>query len=850
LAVDKIQPGPRICQECSSTFNISNEMEVETLHRFKPNSAGVPTSGGEPRERSYDVINASTNYESSGSDGEHNFDQDEIDMFEDEEFGAVGEMLSPTISRYQSKLASAMTPAHEKEAAIRASDGYFDAVPLGTTGDVSSLEESQESLNSWASERPTPSSSSQDEGPGNSGQRLAEDTICFGDTDVDASKTTCKDFAPGSLVSTAEEQEAKNAKADQIGRDEHHAEKGYNYSIGNNPTESEWNARFGNRPRLSAHHRPTEDSVMSYTRALSMASSLGDDDRFEHIKKMANNRSKAFWDSIPSPNLHFHLPSMPSLSKVLNVFPSGSSSTVEETKQISEKALNKSGNGGRLSSAVSVYPTFTRAIELLEGDLVVLGGYRGSVLRQKKKPSERIWPPSLKCMADLGTVNVAVGFDEDSEDKAAEEIEADGMIKNFGPIDVSRRLFKRLYSSSNVKSGKLRIHNYSYDWRLSPHRLAEEFLTFIERLECNSNKTPISQRGATIIAHSLGGLLTRYAVNKKPHLFSAVLYAGTPQKAINVLGPLKFNDTVMRSTRILTAQTNFSVRTSFALLPIDGKCFVDASTKEDLPVDFFNPEDWVKYRLSPCIEPSLPPANPPAPTKSFLETITSTIPIIGRRASAAPKNGDGSSNSSGSPSRTDSPSPRIDEGPSAIEKTSAMVPQLDTRDRSSSNAFKPNYLPITISRDKALEYLTRTLAEVKAFKLALEHRPEFTVANSYPPFSVLYGKSEPTVLACKVQGYDSIGCMDVYSDENLLFGSGDGVVLSKAAMLPMGYKAAKGGVVVTNRGHVTLLADLEAVGTALLAMSRAKKHGVGMGARRAWDNPEVDEQVKANYATA
>lgn len=67
------------------------------------------------------------------------------------------------------------------------------------------------------------------------------------------------------------------------------------------------------------------------------------------------------------------------------------------------------------------------------------------------------------------------------------------------------------------------------------------------------------------------------------------------------------------------------------------------------------------------------------------------------------------------------------------------------------------------------------------------------------------------------------------SYDELAFASGDGVVLARAAMAPEGYKVTRGGVISSERGHVTLLGDLEAVGKCLSAIDRAHRKGVGIG---------------------
>ncbi|KAH0145851.1 hypothetical protein KCU67_g12481, partial [Aureobasidium melanogenum] len=136
---------------------------------------------------------------------------------------------------------------------------------------------------------------------------------------------------------------------------------------------------------------------------------------------------------------------------------------------------------------------------------------------------------------------------------------------------------------------------------------------------------------------------------------------------------------------------------------------------------------------------------------------------------------------------------------------------------------------VTIPRDQAIAYLTRVLASVKKFKEELFFRPPHAEANIYPPAAVIYGKTTPTVYGAKVTSREAIKHASAY--DNLAFASGDGVVLAKAAMLPDGYQIARGGLVSSERGHVTLLGDLEAVGRCLRAVQAARRKGVGKGTK-------------------
>jgi hypothetical protein len=330
------------------------------------------------------------------------------------------------------------------------------------------------------------------------------------------------------------------------------------------------------------------------------------------------------------------------------------------------------------------------------------------------------------------------------------------------------------------------------------------------------------------MAHSLGGLITRHAVNQRPDLFSGVIFAGVPQTCVNILGPLRNGEDVLLSSRILTAQVNFTMRTSFALLPLDGRCFIDKNTKEEYPVDFFDVQTWIDYRLSPVFGPPLPPLNQPrsggfGSIISSMASVLPNIPVPGRRGSL----GKGSSKNSSTHSAKE-PASKLRTNAETSVPTAPSMGQPSPRSNLSNGLQAESPLTaVSIPYSVAVNYLTQTLASVKQFKIELAHNEEHQKANAYPPMTVIYGKSIPTVYGAKVNGREGIRRSDAYDD--LAFASGDGVVLARASMLPEGYQAAKGGVISSDRGHIGLLGDLEAVGRSLRALVAARKKGVGCG---------------------
>lgn len=467
-----------------------------------------------------------------------------------------------------------------------------------------------------------------------------------------------------------------------------------------------------------------------------------------------------------------------------------------------------------------------RALELLTGDIVVMGGYRGSVLRSTKT-NRQVWVP-VKVGLNIRKVNLEVGLDPEDEERMEESIYASGMLKNIGPVDISKRLFKRLRECENARTGKLRVWDYGYDWRLSPHILSRKLIAFLEQLPSNQGQGLPEERGAMVIAHSLGGLITRHAVNERPELFSGVIYAGTPQRCINILGPFRNGDAVLFNEKVLTAQVNFSLRTTFIFLPEDGFCFINKNTGEEYPVDFYDPQEWVKYCWSPCIET----VSPAYKTRSG-GALSSLRELSERLPAPLRSRGNSAASESRSPTRN-----TIAEAARKVEVANdrTLAPQMGTMAGDSSSAASQEQRreqqqhldsDAGAARTRNLAYLTRTLAETRRFRAETQHRPAHTRANAYPPLAVIYGKEVPTVWGAHVASRERIACADAYDD--LVFRSGDGVVLAREAMLPPGYALARDGRVSTDRGHITMLGDLDAVGRALLAVGRGRRKGIGLG---------------------
>lgn len=608
--------------------------------------------------------------------------------------------------------------------------------------------------------------------------------------------------------------EAKQMSIPDIG-DSGHITAGNTDGGNGNMTGSPGNAASrppsAKRDQARTIRRSTSDDSMLY-HSLSRVSSLGDDDRWGAVSEMANVRFKAIKESFDRPT--FKLPQLPQALK--RHAPPTTEPSHHDGLPVppASRPAGSCAKDGTLSE-------LDRALEMLTGDVVVMGGYRGSILRSTKT-NRQIWVP-VKVGLNIRKVDLEVGLEPEDEETMEETVYPSGMLTHIGPVDISRRLFKRLRMCKNAKSGRLRVWDYGWDWRLSPHILSRKLIAYLEQLPSSRADKP-GERGVTVIAHSLGGVITRHAMNQRPDLFAGVVFAGTPQRCINILGPVRNGDAVLLNEKVLTAKVNFSLRTTFVFLPEDGFCFINKNTGEEFPIDLYSAEEWAKHALSPCVGPILPPyhTRPNTALGSLLSFSNSlpNLPMRSRNSSIASELG----------TRAPIKQQAVDIARRTEESNDhTLAPQMGggTSSKTRFTQQREAEPKDMKERERYMKYLERTLADTKRFRTELQHQTKLTQSNLYPPMAVIYGKEIPTVYGAHVTCRDQIQCADAYDD--LLFRSGDGVVLAKEAMLPPGYDVVNGGRISTDRGHITMLGDMAAVGKALLAVLRGRQKGIGTG---------------------
>ncbi|KAH3680510.1 hypothetical protein WICPIJ_008252 [Wickerhamomyces pijperi] len=383
--------------------------------------------------------------------------------------------------------------------------------------------------------------------------------------------------------------------------------------------------------------------------------------------------------------------------------------------------------------------------DTMDEEIVIVGGYKGSILKERST-GKKLWM-SLKAGFNLADVDLTIGPNPEDEIQAQKDVIAEDMMCEVGPVDISMKLKRKL-----MESGKCKVHTFGYDWRLSQHINSTRLHEFLSKLDCNQ---PGSHRkGAIVIAHSMGGLISHHAMQKAPELFKGLVYAGVPSETANILGPFKYGDPVLFNNNIITPESSFFMRSGFVFLPEDGRCFVDANTGREYNLNFFDPEVWTKYNLCPLV----------------------------------------------SQDRLDYEQ-RIKETP-----LSSSLPPLAHAKEERTYQYRTSFADCK-------KYLTRTLQETQQFHSELKHDP----TKNYPPLVMLYGDTVPTGRGSFVSSHQAIidGEWEDLDNTKPIFGAGDGTVYHKFLMPERkeGFKVAK--KVRSERNHMGLLTDLDGVSRCL-----------------------------------
>jgi pimeloyl-ACP methyl ester carboxylesterase len=272
--------------------------------------------------------------------------------------------------------------------------------------------------------------------------------------------------------------------------------------------------------------------------------------------------------------------------------------------------------------------------------LIIIPGILGSQLRNKHT-GEIVWPSAIRSNVDGLSLPTTPNLENDRDDLVADEIVTTARLfpklERFSPeVLVYRELLGALKTYAGYREGSWdhpaagddtdTFYVFAYDWRRDNVETAQRLIRQIDELKRKLNRPDLR---FNVVAHSMGGLVARYAaaygasdlppegVSPKPTWAGArdiakIFMIGTPNEGsaealVTLLDGYSITEGLRRRVHLLNKLSREDAITSpaiFQLLPHDGAArFLDADLKE-LKVDLYDPATWREYGWSPINDPA------------------------------------------------------------------------------------------------------------------------------------------------------------------------------------------------------------------------------------------------------
>lgn len=159
-------------------------------------------------------------------------------------------------------------------------------------------------------------------------------------------------------------------------------------------------------PKQRSLRRATSESSIFMRNDLDRTTTQDDAKKWTNVSEQINSRFKAITDSFQDSALS-RMPKMPSVS-LSSLKPGGiqrnnsddtksgshpTDASVQRSSATNQPGIANTNTSSPGKQARHAHPVLNEAVSDLAGDVVVLGGYRGSILRSAKPPHKQLWVP-------------------------------------------------------------------------------------------------------------------------------------------------------------------------------------------------------------------------------------------------------------------------------------------------------------------------------------------------------------------------------------------------------------------------------------------------------------------------
>jgi pimeloyl-ACP methyl ester carboxylesterase len=136
------------------------------------------------------------------------------------------------------------------------------------------------------------------------------------------------------------------------------------------------------------------------------------------------------------------------------------------------------------------------------------------------------------------------------------------------------------------------LYGFAYDWRRDNQENLARFRECVSAVRARHGGSPVQ-----LVAHSMGGVISLPLLIERPDWFLHVLFATIPFRGgIGFLEDMHAGLPTGRNRKVTSPEMLFTCPSAYTLYPIGRSDCLD-SRGNPLPIDFFDPEQWVEHGM-------------------------------------------------------------------------------------------------------------------------------------------------------------------------------------------------------------------------------------------------------------
>lgn len=243
--------------------------------------------------------------------------------------------------------------------------------------------------------------------------------------------------------------------------------------------------------------------------------------------------------------------------------------------------------------------------------LIIIHGTMGSKLRDKDS-KEELWIGNLKKLAFSKYREIALGIDPNTLTNTASNAEAHEILDSISGIKLYEDLIDIISAYGGYHfndepnqsiSQQRNAYLFIYDWRQDNVHSAQQLSSFIDQVRHANDDKPVD-----IVAHSMGGLITRYYLRYKNndvlndqefqptpqnHQVRHVIFLGTPNLG-SVRTVNRFVNGFQFNLRTIPIEVLVTLPSVYQLLPFDQDPWLYNIAGQPIDWDIYDINTWIK----------------------------------------------------------------------------------------------------------------------------------------------------------------------------------------------------------------------------------------------------------------